>query len=157
MEHTANRQPLKANGQLMFEFFEHTADVGIRARAPDLGGLFAEAGRALSSLIVEDLKAVRLDAQFTFELEAVSVEDLLFDWLSELLYAFAVRKTALREFRVDVTRTGGTARLRAVAEGERFDLRRHGASHEVKAVTYHGLSVRREQGGDWLAEVILDI
>ena len=43
----------------MYEVFEHTADVGLRARAGDLNGLFAEAGRGLFSLLVENLDVVR--------------------------------------------------------------------------------------------------
>ena len=42
----------------MIEFFEHTADLGLRVRAADLDGLFAEAARALFSAVVEDLGTV---------------------------------------------------------------------------------------------------
>ena len=35
----------------MFEVFEHTADLGLRMRAADLSTLFAEAGRALLSVL----------------------------------------------------------------------------------------------------------
>src|SRR5262249_59424865 len=43
----------------MFEMFEHTADLGLRIRAPDLDTLFVEAGQALFSAIVEDLATVQ--------------------------------------------------------------------------------------------------
>ena len=45
----------------MFETFDHTADLGLRIRAPDLNALFAEAGEALFAAVVEDLSAVRPD------------------------------------------------------------------------------------------------
>ena len=48
----------------------------------------------------------------------------------------------------------GRSRLGSVAK--RIDRDRHELDHEVKAVTHHGLILRRE-GEGWLAEVILDI
>ncbi len=43
----------------MYEIFEHTADLGLRVRAPDLETLFVEAARALFSVIVANLDDVR--------------------------------------------------------------------------------------------------
>src|SRR5207248_4091695 len=72
----------------MYEHFEHTADLGLRVRAPDLGTLFAEAGEALFAAVVEDLGAVRPERKLDVRLPADEVEYLLFDWLKALLYAF---------------------------------------------------------------------
>jgi SHS2 domain-containing protein len=47
--------------------------------------------------------------------------------------------------------------LRATCRGEIMDPNRHVMDHEVKAITYHGLQLRREPDGTWLAEVIVDI
>jgi SHS2 domain-containing protein len=38
-----------------------------------------------------------------------------------------------------------------------MDPARHQMDHEVKAITYHGLRVARQDDGTWLAEVIVDI
>ena len=43
----------------MFETFDHTADLGLRVRAATLDELFADAGVALFSTVVEDLASVR--------------------------------------------------------------------------------------------------
>ena len=55
-------------------------------------------------------------------------------------------------FTVRVTEQG----LQGKAWGEPLDRSRHELSHEVKAITYHGLRVEK-QDGKWLAEVIVDI
>ena len=47
-------------------------------------------------------------------------------------------------------------RIRVKAFGEHFDLRKHTQGTEVKAITYHGLSVTHTPAG-WMAEVIADI
>jgi SHS2 domain-containing protein len=136
----------------MYEIFEHTADVGIRVRAHDLNTLFAEAGRALFSVIVENLEEVRAQDTVAMEIRGQKTDFLLLDWLCELLFAFESRGLLLARFSVNVDDQG----LTGTAEGEPLDRSRHHLEHEVKAVTYHGLRVERTDEG-WLAEVILDI
>jgi SHS2 domain-containing protein len=136
----------------MYETFEHTADLGLRVRAPDLDGLFAEAARALFATVVEDLDTVEPRQRLDVKLEGDDREYLLFDWLRELLYRFDAGHLLLCRFQVKV----GPAGLEASGWGEPLDRSRHALSHEVKAITYHGLRVEQEPGG-WLAEVIVDI
>jgi SHS2 domain-containing protein len=136
----------------MYETFEHTADLGLRARAADLNALFAEAAACLFSAIVEDLAAVRPLQSVAVRIEGGDREYLLFDWLRELLYRFDAQHLLLGRFEVRVTEAG----LEATAWGEPLDPARHALSHEVKAITYHGLKVEPTADG-WLAEVIVDI
>jgi len=136
----------------MYQIFEHTADLGIRIEAEDLNTLFAEAGRALFSIIVTNVDAVHPIEQVEFNISGTDREFLLCDWLSELLFAFEKRRLLLTEFTVDVQEQG----LSATARGETVDTRRHRLEHEVKAVTYHGLKVE-ETDDRWIAEVIVDI
>ena len=135
------------------ETFDHTADLGLRARAADLNTLFAEAGLALLSALVEDPGTVRPLRRLDVELPADDVEYLLFDWLKTLLYHFDIDKLLFCQFDVQVGEQG----LKAAAWGEPLDAARHEPAHEVKAVTYHELKVEKEPGGGWLAEVIVDI
>ncbi len=136
----------------MFEVLPHTADVGLRVTADTLGALFEDAGRGFFSLIVEQLSEVHPREQKQFELSGHDVEYLFFDWLNELLFAFEREQLLFSEFRVSID-SGG---LRATARGEQLDHTRHHLTHEIKAITYHGLKVVRTPNG-WLAEVIVDI
>jgi len=136
----------------MYEIFEHTADLGIRVSAEDINTLFIEAGKALFSVIVENLSEVHNEQERTIEILGSDREYLFFDWLSELLYLFEIGKLLCSEFDVAVTETG----LKAKVRGEPVDSQRHLLSHEVKAVTYHHLRVEQTSRG-WEAEVILDI
>jgi SHS2 domain-containing protein len=136
----------------MYETFAHTADVGLRVKAPDLNTLFAEAGQGFFTLIVSNLSDVELRSRVEFHIAGRDLAYLLADWLNELLFVFESRRLLLREFEVTVDPDG----LKAVARGETVDEGRHVLDHEVKAVTYHGLRVE-QLNGDWLAEVIVDI
>lgn len=123
-----------------FEYFEHTADVGIRAWGPSLDEAFAQAARGLVAQMV-DTSDARAVGEAVVVLEAESVERLLFAFLDEVLDLFYSRLWVLAE--VEVRLEGGT-RLRATLRGEAYDAGRHGHVHEVKAMTFHGLEVRRE-------------
>ena len=137
----------------MFEHFDHTADLGLRVRAGTLEELLAEAGCGLLAMIVANPASVRPVQTRTIELPVGEPPLLLFDWLTELLYAFESDKLLLGEF--DVQITGG--QLIATCRGEPMDANRHEMDHEVKAITYHGLNVSQDADGSWSGEVIVDI
>jgi len=137
----------------VFEHFDHTADLGLRVRAGTLEELLAEAGCGLLAMIVANPASVRPVQTRTIELPVGEPPLLLFDWLTELLYAFESDKLLLGEF--DVQITGG--QLIATCRGEPMDANRHEMDHEVKAITYHGLNVSQDADGSWSGEVIVDI
>lgn len=136
----------------MYRTFAHTADVGLRVDAVDLNTLFAEAGKALFSLIVTNLQDVQSRTRKEFAVAGGNLEFLLVDWLGELLYVYESERLLLCEFDVAVDSQG----LTATAAGESADPHRHRLEHEVKAITYHGLKVEPAPAG-WAAEVIVDI
>jgi SHS2 domain-containing protein len=136
----------------MHEVFEHTADLGIRARAPTLADLMAEAGLGLQEVIAGEAPGVRPTVEERFAVPGHDPEWLLLDWLGELLAAFELRRMLFCRFEVTIDRDG----IRAHARGEPYDSRRHELWHEVKAITHHGLRVRETPQG-WEAEVIVDI
>ncbi len=136
----------------MYEVFEHTADLGLRVRARDLNELFADAGKGLFSIIVENLADVQPEQSASIRIEGQDREYLLFDWLNELLYRFDSGHLVLSQFEVQVDDAG----LNATVRGEPLDPDRHRLDHEVKAITYHGLKVK-QAADEWEAEVIVDI
>ncbi|MCS7304609.1 MAG: archease [Thermoguttaceae bacterium] len=160
----------------MYETFDHTADLGLRIQAETLERLFEEAAEALSSVLVVNWEQVRPVLQKSVRLEASNWEDLLHDWLSELLVLFALQKLVGRRFEVRFDHqnlpVGGPPEamgrmrgptiqlpqevLEATIWGDMLDPARYQPGPEVKAVTYHGLRLEKQPTG-WLAEVILDL
>jgi SHS2 domain-containing protein len=136
----------------MFEVFDHTADLGLRIHAPDLNALFADGGQALLSVIVSDSNTVEPRDRLTVRVAGTDLEYLFVDWLDELLFLFESKRFLASEFETQLDDTGISATVR----GEPCDPARHALAHEVKAVTYHGLTVEQSADG-WRAEVILDI
>jgi SHS2 domain-containing protein len=140
----------------MYEFFDHTADLGLRVSAGTLSELFAEAGSGLAAMIAGDSMPSGANAIATIELAGDDLELLLFDWLRELLDRFERRRELFGNFQIDVVEGAGEWHLTASCKGVLADATRMELEHEVKAITYHGLLVERTDNG-WRGEVIVDI
>ena len=135
-----------------YEFFDHVADVGILIRAPSLEGLFATAARALMDWIGSAPEG-RPVSGLEMQVQAEDIEDLLVRWLQELIYQFQCRHTYITE--VSNVRVVDNE-LKTTLAGIIWDENARQEYREVKAVTYHQLSVRQDQGF-WEARVILDV
>ncbi len=135
-----------------YEFINHTADLGIRVRGLSLKELFENAARAMFDLIA-DLDTVETRHQMTIEIRGERLEELLADWLRDLLYRCNGDKYLLKEFKIEKINLGG---LKARIRGEKLDMSRHSLKREIKAVTYHGLEIRK-LNRQWQAQIIFDI
>jgi SHS2 domain-containing protein len=136
----------------MYEFFEHTADLGLRVVADDLPSLFRDAATGLFAMIVEGDPRGDIVKRYAFSIEGSRRDLLMFDWLNELLYRFETERHLLGRFEVELSEAG----LRGSASGFALGANRDRLIREVKAITYHGLKLERH-GRGWLAEVIVDI
>jgi SHS2 domain-containing protein len=126
-----------------FEIVEHTGDVAVRLCARDLAGLVVAGVFALRALLFEGSPAgdaARKEARA--EVRGVDAEDTLVQALSEALHA--VQDGDLYPLSVEAEERDGSIALHLTGvapDGER--LRR---TDEIKAVTYHGVAIRRADG-----------
>ena len=135
-----------------FRILEHTADIGFEAFGATPEEVFANAGHALTALMV-DLDVIAPREVTTLLAEASDMPGLLVNWLSEILYLFDAEGWLFRDFEFD---TLNEQSLTAVARGEKFDRRKHQVKLLVKAVTYHQLDLNETAEG-WRAQVYVDI
>jgi SHS2 domain-containing protein len=132
--------------------FDHTADLGIEFRGADLRELFQSGAAALLALAL-DPAAVEDREALALRVEGIDLEDVLVNWLREVLYWAQSERFAPREVRVDrVTETFAEGEIR----GEPFDPRCHVQREELKGVTRHGVRVESEDGG-FVARVVIDV
>ena len=134
-----------------FEILDRTADVGIIAYGADLKQAFANAARALFSLITE-LDDVEEVLYRDIELTASDEESLLVGWLNELVYRFDTEGVLFKRF--DIIQLGDTW-LKARGYGEKTDSARHSLKTGVKGATYHMLKVDKTDG--CRVQVLFDI
>jgi len=134
-----------------FEIVDHTADVGIIAYGADIRQAFANAARALFSLITE-LENVEEILHRDIELTAPDQESLLVEWLNELIYLFDTENVIFKRF--DIIQLDRT-RLKARIYGEKVNSSKHKLKTGVKAATYHMLKVDKSDGCK--VQVLFDI
>ena len=134
-----------------FEIIDHTADVGIRAYGADVKEAFANAARGLFSLITEldDIEEVEYR---DIELTASDQENLLVEWLNELIYLFDAENIIFKRF--DITHLSDT-QLKARSYGNKVDSSKHKIKMGVKATTYHMLKIDKSNGVK--VQVLFDI
>jgi SHS2 domain-containing protein len=125
--------------------------VGIIAYGADVSQAFANAARALFSLITE-LDDVEEILHRDTELVAPDQENLLVEWLNELIYLFDTENIVFKRF--DITKLNNT-QLKARSYGEKVDSSKHRLKTGVKAATYHMLKV--DKGNGCKVQVLFDI
>lgn len=143
--------PSKQNNSELFREFEHTGDIGIELVADEKEELFRRAAIAVAQLMV-DTRDVRTSVTRRMVLHNRDDAELLHDALSELVALFVadgfIWADAAAVYRDDA--------LELDLFGENFDPVRHPFRQEIKAVTYHQLSLRRVDSS-WQARVIFDV
>ena len=134
-----------------FWSIDHTADMGLLVRARTREELFIEAAKGLVLLLAGEFPVVPAFWR-ELEVEAPEMDLLLVDFLSEILALVTVEE--LVPIKVEIDRLE-TQSLKARAGFVRLkDL--GGLKREIKAVTYHGLSLTETASG-LEARLIFDV
>ncbi len=136
-----------------FEFFEHTADIGILAEGKSINEVFENSALALFSLMVK-LEDIAEEEQINISVEADDLEELLVEWLNELIYQFETKELLFKRFKVTEIADKGK-KLEAKAYGEKIDRLRHKVNAQAKACTYHNLEIKKNK--TWKARVVIDV
>jgi len=139
-----------------FEYLEHTADVKFRAYGTTPDQMLSNAAAALFGAMIspEQVKAKEL---WQVELESEDLEDLAYQWLSEIVFLFETESAVFSRFQValEEIEDGKGWKLRAEIGGERMDPERHSFLAEVKAVTRHKFAIKKNER--WCIQVVLDV
>ena len=135
-----------------YTIIDHTADIGIDVFGDTLQDLFSNAGFALFDIIT-DLSTVECKVKHSLNIVGVDKEQLLVNWLSELLFLHDVKNLLFKNFCVNQL---SDYQLNADVSGEVFDEKRHIIKTEVKAVTYHNLSIIQKDQ-QWKTRIIFDL
>jgi len=130
------------------------ADVAFEAEADSLPGLLETCAEATFA-VMTDPKQVKPMDRHNVTVRADALEDLLFDWLSELIFLKDSEEFVAGRFRVRCPETP-PYHMQALVEGEPIDRHRHEMKVDVKAATYHDMDIHQD-GDRWYARVLLDV
>ena len=122
-----------------YEYFEATADVGLKAYGKDLNEAFENAGLAIFN-IISDTSGIDALKEIEFEVTSEDEVSLLYDYLEELLFYHEIEFMLFSEFHVEID---DDLHLKAKIIGEEIDWDKHERKTEIKAITFHMMDVKR--------------
>ena len=123
-----------------FEIVNHTADISIKAYGKDLKALFENAALGMFNILA-DLEGITASTELEIKAEAPGAEELLVEWLDELLYSFYTKHIIFCEFNITgLTDTNLTAKVKGRFIGEN----RNRLKTEIKAATRHNLQIKKK-------------
>lgn len=134
-----------------YETLGHSADAAIIAYGATQHELFENAAFGMFDLMY-DLARLKPERDRPVIAGGDTAEELLVEWLSELLYVSESQRIAFCYFTVDRLEEGG---VKGSAGGTPLDdVELRGAP--IKAVTYHDLAITPVPDG-WWARIVFDV
>jgi SHS2 domain-containing protein len=135
---------------MSYEELEHTADIRLRVRSPSPETLFAETALAMMEIIYGKSRPGTVER--TIDLGAENTENLLLDFLSEVLFISEVEYIVFSSATVHISGNS----LNALLTGEPFDPERHRGGTEIKGISYSGLRIVKEDEG-YVLDILFDV
>lgn len=137
-----------------FDIFEHTADIGLEIFGLELADVFEYAGRGMYTIIFHGSPPkIKPKGEYKIKLQARDLEQLMVDWLDELLYIFSTEHIVISDYEISIDPKKFS--LEAKIDGALVKDDGLMGIREIKAVTYHMLSVKKTT--QWEAKVLFDI
>ena len=139
-----------------YKFLEDIAiaDIAYEAYGKDLNELFENAAMAIFELSAE-IKTVEAKEKIEFELENEKLDNLLYDFLSEILFLKDSKYMVVNKVKVEI-KEGKPNKLKAVLHGDTINPNKQHLENDIKAVTMHMFELKKGKDG-YKARVVVDI
>ena len=128
-----------------FEYFDVTADIGFYAFGKNLNEAFENAGLAIFN-IISNTDNINPQKSIEFEITSEDEVSLLYDYLEELLFYHEVEFMLFSEFIIEIEKIDDGYHLEAIIKGEDINWDKHERNCEIKAITFHKMAIRKDNG-----------
>lgn len=128
------------------------ADVAFEAKGDNLNEVFEACGDAVFETIA-NLETLGDTETYTYTSENENVEDLLYDFLEEIIYLKDTESLIFKECNVIIKENN---KIEVKFKGDKINQEKQELNTDVKAVTMHMFSLKKEKEG-YRARIVLDI
>jgi len=128
------------------------SELAVRVVGNSHADLFANSAFALFD-VMTDVEKIEIKERMPLEVEGADRDDLLVNWMRELLYLYQGSGFMLKEF---VIRDVKDTIVKAEVCGEKIDPDRHEIKQEISAVAYNQ-SRMQKTGNQWIAQLIFEL
>jgi SHS2 domain-containing protein len=139
--------------QKKYRITKHQSELAVRVVGNSQADLFANSGLTLFDVMVADLEKVECKDAIPLEVEGTDRDDLMVNWVRELLYLYQGSGYLLKEFLI---REVKETLVKADVRGEKIDPDRHEIQQEIAAVASHK-SRMQKTGNQWTAHLIFEV
>lgn len=139
-----------------YKFLEDIAiaDIAYDAYGKDLKELFENAALAILDMSA-DINTIDAKEKIEFEIKNKKLDNLLYDFLSEILFLKDSKYMVFKRVRVEI-KEGKLNHLKAFLEGETINNEKHKLDNDIKAITMHMFELKKEKN-NWKARIVVDI
>lgn len=130
----------------------HHSELAVKVFGSSQVELFQNSGWALFD-VTTDIEKIETKECVPLEVEGTDRDDLLVNWVRELLYLYQGSGYLLKEFRISEL---GDKLVKAEACGEKIDPDRHEIKKEIMAIAYDK-SRMAKTGDQWTAQLIFEV
>lgn len=139
---------------MKYKFLDHTADIMFEAYGSSLNKLFENSGLATEETMIT-LSQIKQVIKKEITLENKDIENLLYDFLAELIYLKDAELLLFSKIKVKINKLNSLYKLKSELFGEKLN-KTHEQKVDVKAITYHKFKIEKENN-KYKSIVILDI
>lgn len=132
-----------------------TADIAFEAYGKDLNELFENSALAVFEESA-DLGKVEEKEKKIIKVEADDIEDLLYDFLSEIIFLKDTYSFLFKKSTVKIDKKNQKYNLNANLFGEKIDRKKHELGNDIKAITLHMFKIEKTKKG-FKALFVVDI
>lgn len=145
------------NTERSWQILDHTADVLIEGKGATLEKAFEAIAIALQNVIV-DINTITCKKKLkgNIRLENPSKEELLFEFLSKIVFIKDTKKFVFRDIEVKIINDNNFVELHFLMKGERISIKKHKIYCDVKGVSYSELRVIFENNY-YICKCIVDV
>jgi SHS2 domain-containing protein len=139
--------------QKKYRLTRHQSELAVRVAGDSQADLFVNSAWALFDVMMADIDKVEARERIPLEVEGTDRDDLMVNWVRELLYLYQGSGYLLREFLI---REVKDTLVKAEVAGEKLDPDRHEIKQEIAAVAFHK-SRMEKTGSQWTAHLIFEV
>jgi SHS2 domain-containing protein len=138
--------------QKKYRITKHQNELAVRISGNSQADLFANSAFALFD-VMTDPTTVETKERIPLEIEGTDRDDLMVNWMRELLYLYQGSGYLLKEFKISQVKE---TVVKAEVSGEKIDPDRHEIKQEIAAVAFHKSRIEKT-GNQWTAQVIFEL
>ena len=131
------------------------ADIAFESQGKNLNKLFENSAFAIFEESA-DLDKVNVKDKYTVKLTAKNIEDLLYDFLSEILFLKDTHSFLFKKSKVKIEKKVNNYNLKAQLSGEPIDRKKHELRNDIKAITLHMFKIEKTKDG-YKAVFVVDV